>query len=287
NVSGIYADEQNHLWVTTMGDGLNEFDGKIFHHYAAQTPAGNNMLGIYPDRHHRYWIPTPEGFEVFDASAKKFGDVTVPNPEWILKYPARLLTREDGAFSYGAGNYLVTFYPDSFHFETIPPKIYLTDFKVMDRSIFKTSAFGDLEFPHGKNFFTISFSSLQLASSTVRYRYQLAVLNDSWTASGKESNASFTSLPPGAYTFKVKVTDANGEWSDAVDLVSFKVLPPYWQQWWFYLLITVFIVAVTTLINQVRLKQISRLQSVRNKIANDLHDDVGSALSTINLYSEV
>src|ERR1043165_322521 len=125
NISGIYADEQNHLWITTLGNGLNEFDGKKFLHYKVQTSAGNNMLGIYADHNHHYWIPTPQGFEVFDASTKKFDDVPVTNPEWILKYPTRMVIQKDGAFSYGAGNYFITFYPDSFQFETTTQKISL------------------------------------------------------------------------------------------------------------------------------------------------------------------
>ena len=36
-----------------------------------------------------------------------------------------------------------------------------------------------------------------------------------------------------------------------------------------------------------RLKQISKLQIVRNNIASDLHDDIGSTLNSISIYSEV
>ncbi len=44
---------------------------------------------------------------------------------------------------------------------------------------------------------------------------------------------------------------------------------------------------ITWIITRSRINNVLHLQKVRNKIANDLHDDIGSALSTINLYSEV
>ena len=36
-----------------------------------------------------------------------------------------------------------------------------------------------------------------------------------------------------------------------------------------------------------RLSQVKRLQTVRNNIASDLHDDIGSTLNSISIYSEV
>ncbi len=40
-------------------------------------------------------------------------------------------------------------------------------------------------------------------------------------------------------------------------------------------------------INRLRLRQTLKLQMIRNKIAGDLHDDVGSMLSSIAIYSEL
>ena len=36
-----------------------------------------------------------------------------------------------------------------------------------------------------------------------------------------------------------------------------------------------------------RLQHVLRLQNIRNKIAADLHDDIGSTLNSISVYSEV
>jgi signal transduction histidine kinase len=70
-------------------------------------------------------------------------------------------------------------------------------------------------------------------------------------------------------------------------MLSFEILKPYWQTWWFYLLCILSLIGITFLIIRYREQQLKNVLSMRNKIANDLHDDVGSALSTINLYSEV
>ena len=36
-----------------------------------------------------------------------------------------------------------------------------------------------------------------------------------------------------------------------------------------------------------RLRQLKKVQIIRNNIASDLHDDIGSTLNSISIYSEV
>jgi len=288
NITGILADEQNHLWITTDGNGLNEFDGIRFHRYQTSEISGNNMYGIYEDDRNRFWIPTPKGFEIFDRGKKSFDEVNLLNPEWILQYPARMLKRNDGTFCYGAGNYFISFNPDSFHFENAHPVVYLTDFKVMDKSIFQTTSFTNLKFAYNQNFFVINFSSQQLAlSSPVRYSYQLKGLNDSWMNSGTDGRASFTSLPPGKYVLNVKAFINADQQGTSVPLVSFQVEEPFWMQWWFALLCTLAALLIVYVIFQIRLRQLLRVQEIRHRIATDLHDDIGSALSSISVSSQL
>ncbi|MBA3647154.1 MAG: hypothetical protein H0W62_01160 [Chitinophagales bacterium] len=288
DISDIFADANNHLWITTIGGALNEFDGNRFTCYRADLPQSNLMYGIYADRSNRFWIPSAAGFEVFDRAEKRFFHVRVFNSTIMLRPPAQIMLDKNGTMMYAAKNFLVSFQPDSLRFDKTFPKIYLTDFKVMDQSIFQTSVYSNLRLPYNKNFITIDFSSLQLShSSQVKYQYQLAGLNDEWFFEDADGKANFMSLPPANYTFKVKAANAEGKWSDALNLVSFTILKPYWQEWWFYMLVLAVIIFITWYIISLRFRQILRLQTVRNRIANDLHDDVGSALSTISLYTEV
>ncbi|MBK9557049.1 MAG: hypothetical protein IPO47_14685 [Bacteroidetes bacterium] len=166
--------------------------------------------------------------------------------------------------------------------------MYITDLLVSDELIDKSNFYTDLVFKHDENFVTINFSSLQLSQpNTVKYRYQLSGLTENWTDLGKNNVIRFTSLPPGKYTLYIQVTNPQGDWSSSSNMLSFEILKPYWQTWWFYLLCILSLIGITFLIIRYREQQLKNVLSMRNKIANDLHDDVGSALSTINLYSEV
>ncbi|MFI5172782.1 MAG: two-component regulator propeller domain-containing protein, partial [Chitinophagales bacterium] len=287
SVSGIYRDSRGVLWIST-NRGLNSFDGKQFTQYFPAFEGSSFMYGINTDAEENLWIGVPDGFEIFNIYTHQFKHISIPNTSWALKYPAEIFRYPDGKWTYGAGNYLVSFYPDRYIEETSSPKIFLNSFSLFDEELYETENFDDLRFKHDENFIRIRFSALQLSQpETVKFRYRLQGMNDIWTDIGDRGDISFTSLLPGNYTLIVQVTNPQGKWNEGVQLVQFSILKPYWQQWWFFVLCALTAILIFYAIIRYREYQLLKLQSMRNKIANDLHDDVGSALSTINVYSEV
>ncbi|WP_350340048.1 histidine kinase [Paraflavitalea speifideaquila] len=61
----------------------------------------------------------------------------------------------------------------------------------------------------------------------------------------------------------------------------------FWQGWWFYGLCGLSIGLGIYGIYSYRIAQLLKQQAIRNKIAQDLHDHVGSTLSSISVYSQV
>lgn len=287
NISAVWEAPDGILWIATS-NGLNAFDGKNFTRYYNTVNGLQQMFGLYPDNKGNLWLPIKGGFLVFNLQNKAFRYVPLIYTGWSLRSPAKLLKSRSGTWMYGAGNYLISFNPDQYIFETGFPELYITDLLVSDELIDKRNNYTDLMFKHDENFVTINFSSLQLSQpKTVKYRYQLSGLTENWTDLGKNNVIRFTSLPPGKYTLYIQVTNPQGDWSSSSNMLSFEILKPYWQTWWFYLLCILSLIGITFLIIRYREQQLKNVLSMRNKIANDLHDDVGSALSTINLYSEV
>jgi len=69
--------------------------------------------------------------------------------------------------------------------------------------------------------------------------------------------------------------------------VTIRVLPPWWKTVWFYACIAVVVLAVLYAAHRFRLRQVFRAAELRDRIARDLHDEVGSSVSTIAIYSKI
>jgi two-component sensor histidine kinase len=120
------------------------------------------------------------------------------------------------------------------------------------------------------------------------YQYKLENYNDDWiTTDASRRFANYTNLNPGKYIFKVKASNNDGKWNNIPTEIEIIITPPFWQTWWFKTLIALAAAGIVYGIYRYRLKQVLRLQNIRNRIAADLHDDIGSTLNSISVYSEV
>jgi len=103
----------------------------------------------------------------------------------------------------------------------------------------------------------------------------------------EQRDIQFNLLKHGNYTLEVIAIQDNEVISNKNLVINFSISRPWYSSWPFYILVALIIISVTIAIQQYRLKQILKVERVRRKIASDLHDDIGSTLSSINVYSEI
>ena len=67
----------------------------------------------------------------------------------------------------------------------------------------------------------------------------------------------------------------------------FRVVQPFYLAWWFIALLVAIVALIIYSIYIDRIKNIIKLHKMRVKIASDLHDDIGSTLSSISIMSDL
>jgi hypothetical protein len=86
---------------------------------------------------------------------------------------------------------------------------------------------------------SVTFEFIQpdfVGLNTTQYRYQVKGLHTPWSFWSATNNIiTFSYLPAGKYLLAVQSRDLLGNES-SVEQLDFRVLPPYWQRWWFYAL---------------------------------------------------
>jgi ligand-binding sensor domain-containing protein len=131
----------------------------------------------------------------------------------------------------------------------------------------------------------------------VKYQYQLEGFDKTVNSLTTQPTVSYGNLPPGKYTFWVKGMNANGFWSDEYRY-GFVIRPPWWQTVWFKAVagtavaLLVFFVSRFVYTYELRKQRVAlekelAVQYERQRISADLHDEIGSTLSSLNIYSKL
>lgn len=98
-----------------------------------------------------------------------------------------------------------------------------------------------LNLSYRENHVIFSYQGVSLLNADkVRYQFKLNNFDKAWSPVTKRTEAVYANVPPGDYVFQVRVQNARGLWSSPLDF-AFRVAPPFWQTWWFYLGLAVFI----------------------------------------------
>ena len=195
-----------------------------------------------------------------------------------------------GVFWMGSYQGLVMFDPSLRQQVNHPPKVYLTQTELFSEVVSLDTL---TELNYNQNHLTFKWSTIAFNKiNQIEFTYFLDGFDEAWSKPTKDLKTTYKKLPPGHYQFKIK-TRYNGQvWSDENILASFYIDAPFYQKWWFILMIFLIISAIiANLVYSVIItkKQKNTLQKFskeliksqekeRSKISKDLHDSVGQLL---------
>jgi signal transduction histidine kinase len=135
-----------------------------------------------------------------------------------------------------------------------------------------------------------------VASERARFRYRLLGANRDWREETSERTARYINLKPGKYRFEVTAADHHGIWNPVPASFGFSLVPRFWQTWTFYVLCGSGVIGLAAGLQAYRLRWQRRLLKLeeqralateRTRIARDLHDDLGTALTGLALELDV
>jgi signal transduction histidine kinase len=143
-------------------------------------------------------------------------------------------------------------------------------------------------FDHNQNSCTIDFVGISFKDErNVRYQYRMLGHDSTWTKPTKEHSVTYASLRPGAYEFEVRAMNGDGVTSVRPAMISFIIVPPVWLRWWFVFGLALVLASIVYGLVRYRLYHLMKLERLRFRIARDLHDDVGTNLSSIMIASQI
>ncbi len=195
----------------------------------------------------------------------------------------------DGLYCMASMKGIVMFRPENLNQLTNFPKAFITELRVLNQVMDLQRLSGpELSLSHNENFFTITLNTFDyLHQDNIQYASMLEGLHNDWVYHGKNRQLSFTNVPGGDYVLKYKTTTSDGIWSDEFQTLHIHIDTVFYKTWWFTILIVLSIIGIFYAVVKYRQHQKQKVERLRQKIASDLHDDIGATLSSIRMYSEV
>jgi ligand-binding sensor domain-containing protein len=291
-VNCISEEKNGNLWIGTNGGGLAYFDqrnGSFTIYTQSDGLKSNYVNAILPDESGDLWLATSNGLSILNSHTREIRDVPIElemaNNDFL---PNGLLTKNKKMLFF-AGTKLIEVDPLQFAQKKYSPEMLYSSFKIFDREFFLAEGKNGLSISlsHSQNFFSIEYSLLTPdPNSSTQYAYRLEGFDKDWNNVKGRRIAYYTNVSPGTYTFQVKAKDVSGKnfFSKPI-LIS--IAPPFWKTWWFIILTGVILLAGLYFIYRYRLGQLKKVYSLRSKISQDLHDEIGATLSSIHVYSSV
>ena len=274
------------VWAALRDAGLVRVIGGRAESFTPPDHIPKDARGIAADTRGHIWYTTSNGLVRFDPLSMEWLHVPVNDGHDFRLLNTCILKLFDGRIAFCAERHLITFDPKVFD---DLPEIPQPMIKAVKNTwgILSMTADGVVEIPYRNSAFDALISALQpTATAPLEFVYRLEGVDaDDRIASAREA-IRYAGVPTGTHRLLVRTRDSYGREGPESSLLTINVLAPFWQRWWFYAaLITLGAIAMW-LIGRFREQQTMRLQSMRDHIARDLHDDVGSTLGSISFYSE-
>jgi ligand-binding sensor domain-containing protein/signal transduction histidine kinase len=270
----VIEDSKGLLWMATSA-GLNSFDQNsgLFQNFSEKDGLPANFIyGILEDAKGNLWLSTRNGICRF-TPPKNGKKAKIKNFDLKDGLPDRDFNSgafhkgNNGVLYLGSAKGVVAFHPDSVKDNAVAPPIVITDFQVLNKPVPFTNSDSVVTLSYKQNFFSFEFAALNFKRADENeFAYQLVNLDKDWISSGTRRIASYTYIPPGEYTFRVKGSNDEGVWNEKGTSIKIIVLPPWWMTWWFRLLIGIAFAGGVISIFQFRTRNI-RVQNLKLKMA--------------------
>ena len=176
----------------------------------------------------------------------------------------------DSSIWFGTVYGLIKYDPNEYIENTFESKISITGFRLFYKDTVLTN---EMHLSYDNNNITFSYSGICLTNpSKVKYSYTLEGFEKNWSPPSKDRLTTFSNLPPGVYTFKVKSSNNEGVWNKIPASFTFTIDRPFWKTWIFLLSLVITFVLALIFSIRFRIRRIKnrekRKTELNKKIAN-------------------
>lgn len=248
-LTSIYVDHEGTVWAGTVLGGLNRIQNGTITRYSVKQGLSDSTVGeIVADQYGSLWLAGTRGLmqvqlkELNAVAAGTLNSVTtrtfsyadgLRSDEFNFKSHPAAISDRDGHLWFATLSGLAMIDPARVLQVPPAPQPLIENLYTMSGPVLPTSA--GLQVEPGSRNLRVRFSAPTFVSpERLQLRYRLVGLEDRWLPADPRQGVAFSNLPEGSYRFELQ-TSSGG----TPAILSFVVLPHFYETWWFRVLAVV------------------------------------------------
>ena len=303
NVRCFAKDEKDNIYLGS-NKGIFKIDstGKILQHLTTETGLPDECIyAMAFDKNGFLWCSTNKGILKInkDNSFRQFKkEDGLQENEFNTNSVAKA---DDGELFFGGVNGVSSFYPPAISDFEEKINLLVTNIKINNKEIFKDTAVWSIEkldLSYQQN--SLSFDFVAMSSNNPNqyiYQYKMEGVDEQWLQNNDMQTVRYY-LQPGTYVFKIYASRFFDKKAKPLKEITIIIHPPYWEAWWFriglgFMLLSIMAYIINRYNRGKYLKKLAELemeqkvQSERERISRDLHDNIGAYANAVLYNTEL
>ncbi|HLP64824.1 sensor histidine kinase [Flavobacterium sp.] len=300
SIKDMYCKDRDQVWfASTLGILKHTISSnKVVLDNSKDKWTNSYLYCLLPDNNGNLWVSHNAGITKFDIDKDKTTHYNLSNGLQGYEFNTKAFAKNNqGVLFFGGTNGLNIINPNENYTSKNKDIILFDELKIEDKITEESLHFSSkkaLVLKNNQTTFSLKPIIINYNSSLIQHDllYKLDGIDKTWISGQSNQIIRYSNLPAGNYTFYVKTPDNNQ--LKSIEIVVHQV---FWKSIWFWMLVFGFLAFTIWFtqrgyylaqVNQqeAEIKKLKAVELERERIAHDMHDDLGSGLTAIAYLSQ-
>jgi len=287
-------DNGRQYWFGSFDAGLNGYDKRKKNWIRIAENDGlpnNSIYGILPETDSILWVSTNRGISRVNCYTSSCTNFFYEDGLQDNSFDEKSSLQVGRKLYFGGINGFTEIDLDKFRNNTSKFPVYFYKLEYYgnnEKQTLHNLVWNDLRFPPGTSTVTIYLAALTYSNNhKIKFSYKIEGLQNDFIDVGENNFFTLNALGYGNYSIHIRYRNEDGTYVENTLQLNLLILPKWYQEWWFKLLVILTAAVIIYALYRYRIAQIQKQHEIRKNIATDLHDDLGSTLNSVKVFTNL
>ncbi len=275
------------IWVGTQSQGIMVFDNYLLHNQFSSNDGllSDYVTSLYSAINDNIYIGTSRGLNKYNPKENRFSSYSGKTGFTGIEVKANSgFVDKEGNIWLGTVNGATKIVLAQNQDNLLEPRTHINKLRV---NLEEVKLENNITLSYLENSIIFDYTSICLSDpEAVVYQTMLEGAQKDWQPITKETRASYTGLPHGKYTFKVRAKNSAGIWNKEPVTFSFTIKPPFWKTLWFWFIGSIVIVSVFFLYIKMREQKLIKEKQVLEEKVRERTAEISDKNKKLEAYNK-